>query len=54
MNWLLVAEGEEMITIELCIYFSMLVSPERGLEDMLADLRWNAMVLAEATMLSFC
>jgi len=46
-------EGAETVTFRLCNCSSTLVSPERGLEGTLADLRWKAMVVMEVLKLLF-
>jgi hypothetical protein len=40
----MVAEGREMAAFRLRICSSIEVLPERGLEGMLADLRWHAIL----------
>lgn len=50
---LIVDKGETVAVFRLCSCSSTSVSPERGLEGTLMDLRWGAMIVLEAEVFSF-
>jgi len=49
----MVEEDEEIVVLKLWSCSSTSISLERGLEGTLADLRWQAMAVVEAVVLSF-